>query len=91
VLYHGTARRHLGAIYAQGIVRGRRHHVHLSAEPDTARAVGARHGQPAVLVVAAAAMAAAGHVFYRSDNGVWLTDEVPPRFLPSGELQTEAQ
>jgi len=31
--------------------------------------------------VAAAAMAAAGHRFHRADNGVWLTDAVPPAFL----------
>jgi putative RNA 2'-phosphotransferase len=34
-----------------------------------------------VLTVDAAAMAEAGHLFYRSANGVWLTDAVPPRFL----------
>ncbi|MGZ3674039.1 MAG: RNA 2'-phosphotransferase, partial [Ktedonobacterales bacterium] len=27
------------------------------------------------------AMHADGHVFYRSDNGVWLVDSVPPRYL----------
>ncbi|MBA3499139.1 MAG: TIGR02452 family protein [Deltaproteobacteria bacterium] len=26
-------------------------------------------------------MADAGHVFYRSENGVWLTDHVPPQFI----------
>jgi putative RNA 2'-phosphotransferase len=26
-------------------------------------------------------MAAAGHVFYRSENGVWLVDHVPPAFI----------
>jgi RNA:NAD 2'-phosphotransferase (TPT1/KptA family) len=29
----------------------------------------------------AAAMARDGHVFFRSDNGVWLTDAVPPAYL----------
>jgi putative RNA 2'-phosphotransferase len=55
--------------------------VHLSADVTTARAVGARRGRPAVLRVDAAAMHAAGLVFYRATNGVWLTDRVPPRFL----------
>ncbi len=59
----------------------RRHHVHLSADPDTARAVGARHGRPVIFTVDAAAMAQAGRLFFRSDNGVWLTDAVPPEFL----------
>ena len=44
-------------------------------------AVGARHGRPVVLTVDAAAMRAQGHVFYVSDNGVWLTDAVPVAFI----------
>jgi RNA:NAD 2'-phosphotransferase (TPT1/KptA family) len=36
------------------------------------------HGWVAVL---AGAMHAAGHQFYRSANGVWLVDAVPPEFL----------
>jgi len=32
-------------------------------------------------------MHTAGHTFYRSDNGVWLTDEVPPGFLNGIENQ----
>jgi putative RNA 2'-phosphotransferase len=55
--------------------------VHLSADVDTARAVGARRGEPVVLRVDAAAMAAAGALFTRSANGVWLTDTVPARHL----------
>ena len=58
-----------------------RHHVHLSADPETARIVGGRHGQPVVLSVDARGMSLAGFKFYRSDNGVWLVDEVPPEYL----------
>jgi putative RNA 2'-phosphotransferase len=58
-----------------------RHHVHLSATAETARVVGARHGRPVVLVVDAAGMSRAGIPFYRSANGVWLVDHVPPRYL----------
>jgi putative RNA 2'-phosphotransferase len=32
-------------------------------------------------MVNAAAMRSAGHLFYRSDNGVWLVDHVPPEYL----------
>jgi putative RNA 2'-phosphotransferase len=38
-----------------------------------------------VLEVDAEAMRRAGHVFYRSENGVYLVDEVPPRFLSPNE------
>jgi putative RNA 2'-phosphotransferase len=34
-----------------------------------------------LLEVAAARMAADGHLFLRSANGVWLTDAVPPAYL----------
>lgn len=81
VLYHGTARARLDAILAEGLRRMGRHHVHLSADADTATRVGARHGKPVVLEVAAAHMAADGHRFFLSDNGVWLTDAVPPHYL----------
>ncbi|GAA2522781.1 RNA 2'-phosphotransferase [Pilimelia columellifera] len=80
-LYHGTAIRHLRSILRDGLIRGRRQHVHLSADIDTALRVGARHGTPVVLRVDAAAMTTAGHAFYRSANGVWLTDAVPAAFL----------
>ncbi|QLQ36271.1 RNA 2'-phosphotransferase [Micromonospora robiginosa] len=81
-LFHGTAEDVLPAILAQGLRRGRRHHVHLSADVPTARRVGARRGGAVVvLAVDAVAMAANGHLFHRSANGVWLTDAVPPAYL----------
>lgn len=81
LLYHGTASRFLKAIMASGLRPGARRHVHLSADVETARRVGARHGFPAVLKVDAARMHADGLVFYLSDNGVWLTQAVAPRYL----------
>lgn len=82
LLYHGTTAAVLGSVRATGLDRGRRHHVHLSADLDTARRVGARRaGAVLVLTVDAQAMADDGHLFYRSANGVWLTDAVPVRYL----------
>ena len=81
VLFHGTARSSVAAILAQGLKPMRRHHVHLSVDETTARAVGQRYGEPAILRVDCAAMRAAGHIFYVSENGVWLTDTVPVEFL----------
>lgn len=80
-LFHGTATRFLDAILAQGLTRQQRHHVHLSVSIETAGAVGRRHGKLALLQVDAARMVADGHVFYCSDNGVWLTDAVPVAYL----------
>ena len=81
VLYHGTAERFIAAILREGLQRGKRHHVHLSADPATASNVGSRHGRLVLLTVAAARMHAAGLLFYRSENGVWLADAVPPEYL----------
>lgn len=86
VLYHGTADRFLPSIRRIGLVPGKRLYVHLSPDEETAVKVGRRHGRPVVLRVRAGAMAAEGMVFYRSANGVWLTKEVPPRYL---DLPTE--
>ncbi|WP_019947826.1 RNA 2'-phosphotransferase [Hymenobacter aerophilus] len=81
VLYHGTATRNLAAIREQGLLKMSRQQVHLSTDEPTARQVGSRHGPPTVLRVDAARMHAAGHPFYQADNGVWLTDVVPPQYL----------
>jgi putative RNA 2'-phosphotransferase len=80
-LFHGTALRFVAAIRKDGLKPGRRRHVHLSGDEMTAISVGSRHGKPVVLRVAAGALHEAGHAFYRADNGVWLTDRVPPQYL----------
>lgn len=80
-LYHGTSQATVTVILRDGLRKMRRQHVHLTAEIATALNVGSRHGAPAVLLVDAAAMAGDGYQFYRSENGVWLTESVPPRYL----------
>lgn len=80
-LFHGTATRFLTSIEAQGLVPGSRQHVHLSVDFETAERVGARHGKPLVLPIQAEAMYRDGHVFFLSENGVWLTDAVPVRYI----------
>ena len=81
VLYHGTVERFLPSILAGGLNKGRRHHVHLSKDVETARKVGARRGKPVILKVDAGRMHGDGHKFFVSANGVWLTDSVPPSYL----------
>ena len=84
MLYHGTASQNLDAIFEIGLNPGRRRQVHLSPDPETAMRVGRRHGKPIVLRVEASKMHAEGHIFYLSDNGVWLTDSVPAPYLGFG-------
>jgi putative RNA 2'-phosphotransferase len=86
VLYHGTASRFIDSIRTSGLHSANRRHVHLSLDVPSATKVGQRHGKPVVLVVKAGAMAAAGHAFFLSANGVWLTEKVPVEFIdfPAG-------
>ena len=81
VLYHGTATRFAASIDQQGLKPMQRQYVHLSDNLETAVAVGKRHGAPLVYEVDAEAMQQAGFLFYQSENGVWLTDSVPPEYL----------
>jgi putative RNA 2'-phosphotransferase len=80
-LFHGTAEKNIASIKKTGLNKGERHHVHLSADHETASRVGGRHGTPKVLTIKAGEMQAAGYVFYCSENGVWLTEEVPTDFI----------
>ncbi len=81
VLFHGTTSAALQSVLQTGLQRMKRHHVHLSPDVETAHRVGSRHGKAVILRVNAGVMSKAGLVFYRSDNGVWLTDHVPGEFL----------
>ena len=81
VLYHGTGRKYKESIDAQGLIPKSRLYVHLSGDAETARKVGQRHGKPVIYTVDAAAMHADGYTFYRSVNGVWLTEKVPAKYL----------
>lgn len=80
-LFHGTVARFLDAILAEGLKKMDRHDVHLSLDVETAAKVGSRRGKPVILVIDAARMAADGFTFRVSDNGVWLTDHVPPEYI----------
>ena len=81
ILYHGTATRFIDAIMAEGLDPRGRQHVHLSADQETARTVGARHGKVVVLEVDCRAMRAGSAEFFLSQNEVWLTAKVAPEFL----------
>ena len=80
-LYHGTASRFLAAIRREGLKKMKRHHVHLSADLDTAAKVGARHGKLVILTIHSGKMYEDGHLFYCSENGVWLVDSVAPGYI----------
>ena len=80
-LYHGTGQKYVESIDRTGLIPKSRLYVHLSADTETAVKVGNRHGKPVVYRVLSSQMQKDGYVFYRSVNGVWLTKEVPVKYL----------
>ena len=81
VLYHGTGEKFTASIDQQGLLPKSRLYVHLSADIETARKVGQRHGKPVIYEVDCQAMTDAGFKFYLSANRVWLTKEVPAKYI----------
>jgi len=81
VLYHGTGEKYVSSIDAQGLIPKSRLYVHLSHERETAVKVGLRHGKPVIYLVQSGDMHRDGFKFYKSVNGVWLTKEVPVKYL----------
>lgn len=84
ILYHGTASKYLDAIQNEGLKPRSRLYVHLSPDIETARTVGSRHdrhGHARILKVFSGNMYADGEIFYRSENGVWLTKHVNMQYL----------
>jgi putative RNA 2'-phosphotransferase len=81
MLFHGTVDQLLDSIRKQGLLKGERHHVHLSRDAPTAMKVGQRRGRPVLLEVRSGAMHRDGIVFFVSANGVWLTEHVPPNYI----------
>lgn len=80
-LYHGTSTNSLDSIFISGIKKMNRHHVHLSFDEETAKNVGGRHGSPIILRINAEEMWNNGEKFYLSNNNVWLTEYVDPKYF----------
>ena len=81
VLFHGTVERVLDSIRTAGLLKGDRHHVHLSSDRQTAEKVSQRRGRPVILRILAGQMHRDGFAFFLSANGVWLTDHVPTEYV----------
>lgn len=80
-LYHGTVAKFMDAILKDGLQKMSRQHVHLSKDKETAIKVGSRRGAAIILKINTHQMVNDGYLFYCSENGVWLTDEVPPKYI----------
>lgn len=81
ILFHGTVAKSLESIKKEGLQKKSRQHVHLSKDKETAIKVGGRRGIPQILKVKSGEMFKDGFKFYLSENNVWLTDNVPNRYI----------
>lgn len=81
ILYHGAPVGVIDSIMKEGLQKMNRHHVHLSPDKETAEIVGSRRGKFEILEIEAMKLRADGHKIYMSDNGVYLVDEVPAKYI----------
>lgn len=84
-LWHGTATKYMESIDSEGLVPKSRLYVHLSGDVEPATKVGKRHGKLVLYKILSGKMQEDGYKFYRSVNGVWLTKEVPAKYLEKQE------
>lgn len=80
-LFHGTGIKYCSSIDKEGLISKSRLYVHLSKDLTTAINVGSRHGEPIVYLIDSKTMYKDGYKFYLSENGVWLTKNVPLKYL----------
>lgn len=85
ILYHGTSISNASDITKKGLIKMNRNHVHLTDERSTAYNVGMRYAKYQnkiwIIEIDAKRMNTDGYEFYRSENGVYLTDHVPPKYF----------
>ncbi len=81
ILYHGTAEKYLESITKNGLKPRKRNFVHLSETKDMAMQVGARHGKSILLAIDTETMISADYKFYKAQNGIWLTGDIPPQYF----------
>lgn len=80
-LYHGTVSKFMQSIKEEGLQKMNRQYVHLSKDRTTAINVGNRRGKAIVLSIRSGDMYKQGYIFHCSENGVWLTENVPTKFI----------
>jgi putative RNA 2'-phosphotransferase len=81
ILFHGTATRFISNIERDGLTKQKRHHVHLSENKGVAESVGKRYGTLVILRVNAKEMYEKKYEFYKTNNNVWLVNNVPNEFI----------
>mgnify|MGYP002624486446 CR=1 FL=1 len=81
-LYHGTARRFLENIKANGLLPMSRQYVHLSCDVETAFQVGKRHDDKPIILKIHAYEAWNNKIpFYIGNEKVWISDGIPFKYI----------
>lgn len=80
-LFHGTAEKFRESIDKLGLLAGGREYVHLSDNLLTALKVGSRRGKPIVYLVDYEKMLEDDLDLWVSENGVWLSNDIPAKYL----------
>jgi putative RNA 2'-phosphotransferase len=81
-LYHGTTQSSLNSILEKGLLPMERQYVHLSFDERTAEIVGSRRNGELVILKVKAKEAFINHIkFYQEENGVWLSDLIPSKYI----------
>jgi putative RNA 2'-phosphotransferase len=81
-LYHGTKSSLVSKIMKTGISKMSRKYVHLSKDLDTAINVASRHSSDiSILIIDSARMRADNIKIYISENNVYLTDDIDPKYI----------
>lgn len=82
ILYHGTSENSVGSILEKGLLPMDRQYVHLSANKELAAIVaGRRKGKSVILEINATDARKGGLLFYMEENGVWLSDAIPSKYI----------
>ncbi len=72
----------VSSILSEGLRPMKRQYVHLSIDLATASKVAARRkGENKILIVEALKAHKDGLSFYSEDNGVWLANAIPPKYI----------
>lgn len=87
VLYHGTKFKLKEIIELEGIKRMKRNLVHMNEDFKKSILSGSRtFEKPILFEIQSRDMHKDGHKFYKSENDVWLTEFINPKYIKAKEL-----
>lgn len=82
ILYHGTISSNLKSILDKGLLPMNRQYVHLSMDKQTAKNVANRKKEEiCILTVMAREAFGDGVFFYKEDSGIWLSEQILPKYI----------